>query len=1056
MGQPNVYPLAWLRVATGSYRPLSDRSLPAAGPAEAVAIPQQSALLLSIKIKSESLYDKVINRRDDQEISQALSRYHHRVITRAAPLMFFSGVGVVKLADNNRVYLCENSQWQADLFPSSEALAAQPSVRAATPYRLNESLVVRGGVLCAFVEQARSGADAGQPGYRLLCLRRQKPLQTWLDAAPRELGWQDLEGAVQAVHPSAKPPAIAAYLGELSDLGIIQDRNQNPAPGGSDDPEGKHPQPEEGDNRRDESFERYRLSTQLGGLDADKIDVLQRLIKNEIVKLKTGTGSGLAGEKGAVRGHALLNAELQHKIRDGGLSAAGFLALAEAIAALPQLWSSGLAGYRQRIADHLAAGSLTRRVPLLELTYAVAKSARLEDTLPPRSEDVGPPWSSLRPALWQAELTGQEEIQLTSPARRPDAASRDPSDLPQVPRWVEARARLLCQGGRDRLWLLACTSQVGQGLTRLLQRRPHDPMLRQLQTIWAAQAEAAAPAILAEITCGGGGRARDISRRPLTYPFQIVLHGAASVPPSHQIHPRELSVFLAADGPVLWWERAGVPVIAHQLSTLLLAAYSPVVHVLLALDPRPRSFALHLPTQGLPVRTARLAYGDVILQPQTWLLPPNLQQALRQPRRERDEAELRRLIAGWRERYQVPRVVRLGDMEHNAVDLQGPHALSELETLVQDGLDRVTEEFLDDDSPVQGSDGPRVAEAVVHIELPHQGGRTPPTATAVPPSPPGSLQTEALRRAHVFPPGSSWLYLKLYYGPGLGSDGAARLFIDDDLLGRFVSPLFAELEKQALISDFHFVRYADPEAHLRLRLRPSSDDPEAATRLLGWLFPRLAAEAQARAFERFVVDTYVREVDRYGGPALIALAEQLFTEDSRLSLRLLAACYRGRLDAELDLRRLLPIVTFHLLFRGFGFDLPARERYLSALRAGSTIPDWRKRQRDAEYRRLAGRLQALLSQLEGDSPAGDALWGRSDVRAWYGTYEDAVRVTASQFQSLEAERRTPLIDIVGALFHMHCNRLLGSPELESDVVYFAQRSAQALLSRRAAAQRSQP
>jgi thiopeptide-type bacteriocin biosynthesis protein len=757
---------------------------------------------------------------------------------------------------------------------------------------------------------------------------------------------------------------------------------------------------------------------------------------------------------------------LTFRRRAGGLSAAWFLPLAEAMHALPALWSDGLASYRAQIADYLAQGTLTRRVPLLDVVYAVARSARLEDTLaatgPVPSSAQGALLDTLMQRLWQADLDGSDEIQLSeADLAAVPGRERAGGQGPAPPRFVEAWVRLLRHRGRTRPWLLSASRQIGLGANRLLQRMPDEPMLAQLRSIWSAQEQAAAPAILAEITGGGGGRARELSRRPVTYAHQIVLHGAASVPPSQQIHPHELSVFLSAEGPVLWWEARGVPVLAHQLSTVLLPAYSPVVHVLLALDPRPRSWGLRLPTLGLPVRTARVCYRDLILRPQTWLLPPNLRHALRQSPPARDEAALRRLLADWRARYQVPRIVRLGDMEHSAVDLEGPLALVELADLVDEGLERVTEEFLDEDSPVYGKDGPAVAEAVVQLSLARvpaprgtalaiaSDARVAASGAGVQPAP-GSLETPTLREQHTFSPGSRWLYLKLYYGGGLGSEAAARTFVDDDLLARSVAPLLAELERKRLIADFHFVRYADPEAHLRLRLRPASDDPDAALRLLRELAPRLDAEARARAVERWTVDTYVRELDRYGGPQLIEHAERLFTADSRLCLRILGAQRRDRLHPEREVQRLLPVVTLHRLLQGFGLDLSAREALLARLRARQAAtepwPTALRRRLDAEYRRLAPTLAALLRHVEGE--AGAPLLARADVQGFYAPYLAAVAEAAAAYHRAGSALTAPLTDILCALFHMHCNRLHESPALEAEAVYFAQRAADAVLAQR--------
>ncbi len=176
------------------------------------------------------------------------------------------------------------------------------------------------------------------------------------------------------------------------------------------------------------------------------------------------------------------------------------------------------------------------------------------------------------------------------------------------------------------------------------------------------------------------------------------------------------------------------------------------------------------------------------------------------------------------------------------------------------------------------------------------------------------LEERRLRNEHRFTPGSPWLYLKLYYGAGLGTEERTRTFLDEDLLGRWTAPFVRELEERGLLEEFHFVRSADPEAHLRLRLRPRG---RTGLELLEQVRCHLDAEADSYAVDRWEVATYEREVDRYGGPALIAAAEQLFTADSRLALHHFAARYRDELEDEFEAPVLWPIRFIQTLLRSF-------------------------------------------------------------------------------------------------------------------------------------------
>src|SRR5262249_22435572 len=87
------------------------------------------------------------------------------------------------------------------------------------------------------------------------------------------------------------------------------------------------------------------------------------------------------------------------------------------------------------------------------------------------------------------------------------------------------------------------------------------------------------------------------------------------------------------------------------------------------------------------------------------------------------------------------------------------------------------------------------------------------------------------------------------------------------------------------VDRWFFVRYGEPQWHLRVRLH-------GQPRVLHELLPDLLAAAEGTASGsglvwRSQVDTYEREVERFGGPLGIELAERAFHLDSEAVLHLL-------------------------------------------------------------------------------------------------------------------------------------------------------------------------
>ncbi|RZK60250.1 MAG: hypothetical protein EOO91_02130 [Pedobacter sp.] len=121
-------------------------------------------------------------------------------------------------------------------------------------------------------------------------------------------------------------------------------------------------------------------------------------------------------------------------------------------------------------------------------------------------------------------------------------------------------------------------------------------------------------------------------------------------------------------------------------------------------------------------------------------------------------------------------------------------------------------------------------------------------------------------------PGSEWLYLEIYCHPNKSNY----------LLLGWVS-LFLK-SNRALIKKWFFIRYADPQPHLRLRLQLR--DPNTANKMLSAMQKLLQPELNKGFVTDFNVKTYHRETQRYGA-ARMFLVEQFFNIDSKCVMRLI-------------------------------------------------------------------------------------------------------------------------------------------------------------------------
>jgi len=153
-----------------------------------------------------------------------------------------------------------------------------------------------------------------------------------------------------------------------------------------------------------------------------------------------------------------------------------------------------------------------------------------------------------------------------------------------------------------------------------------------------------------------------------------------------------------------------------------------------------------------------------------------------------------------------------------------------------------------------------------------------PLAAIARPVPQRAWSGHTISREHGHLPGSGeWLYLKLYAHPG------RQTAILIHHLPNLVSAWGSEPE-------WWFLRYPDPEQHLRLRIRLGGTDDvgKAAVGTAEW-----AAELRCLGLVGQVQwDTYYPETGRFGGGAALAAAEAVFAADSAAAIAQLT--YTGR------------------------------------------------------------------------------------------------------------------------------------------------------------------
>jgi thiopeptide-type bacteriocin biosynthesis protein len=277
--------------------------------------------------------------------------------------------------------------------------------------------------------------------------------------------------------------------------------------------------------------------------------------------------------------------------------------------------------------------------------------------------------------------------------------------------------------------------------------------------------------------------------------------------------------------------------------------------------------------------------------------------------------------------------------------------------------------------------------------------------------------------ARVFTAGSEWLSCKLYCGAGTA----------DGLIRDVVRPLAAEVLGAGLADRWFFLRYGDPGWHVRVRFH---GDP---TVLAAQVLPRLQAACAPFVddgrISAVVVDTYRREVERYGGPLGVELFELWSSIDST-AVADLVALLAG--DDGLDIRWRAAVAGADGQLAALGFDVPTRQRLVRSWRDGLVAEHGATgtnllRHAGGVHRKEKDALARLLVAPEDDLDPPLVI-----VRRVLARRNESLAVIGLQLREGEADGRLAgsIESIAGSFTHLHVNRLLrGAPRAQELVIY---------------------
>ncbi len=563
---------------------------------------------------------------------------------------------------------------------------------------------------------------------------------------------------------------------------------------------------------------------------------------------------------------------------------------------------------------------------------------------------------------------------------------------------------------------------LGPSGVRLLGRFCHaDSLLRSQVENHIQEEERLNPdAVYAEVVHIPQGRTGNVIFRPILRSHEIPYLGRSGAVSNQQIPVTDLMVSVVGARVILRSRRLGREVIPRLTSAHNYFSGSlPIYHFLGTLQDQDIAKGLHWNwgifegARFLP----RVSIGKIVLCRARWRIYREELEILTKT----NGVELFRAVQDLRTKRKMPRFVRLSEGD-NELPIDFENVLS-VENFVRIAKNRnqitLIEMFPEaKELCVTGDTGSYVSEIIVPFV------KTKNTE-----------KRESVRKNHnilsvqsnnpiqrCFSPGSEWLYLKLYC-----SISNADLILRDK-----VPQVWHQLFSARIIDQWFFIRYSDPDWHLRIRFHVCPDkNCEDVISMLYKTFDPLLSNG---LIWRIQLDTYEREIERYGGQEAIEIAEKIFHIDSEAVLNIIHS-YPS--DKGMDTRCHLALLGIDRLLSDFGFDLQAkyelvktcREMFGREFRADTTSL---RHQLGRKFRQERRSLESLMDiELLRNSPIARGL-------EILNNRSRRLKPLIKEMEMIgqNGELGLSLREMVPSFTHMFVNRLLRSSQRAQELVLY--------------------
>lgn len=263
--------------------------------------------------------------------------------------------------------------------------------------------------------------------------------------------------------------------------------------------------------------------------------------------------------------------------------------------------------------------------------------------------------------------------------------------------------------------------------------------------------------------------------------------------------------------------------------------------------------------------------------------------------------------------------------------------------------------------------------------------------------------------------GSEWLYFKIYCHPSRSNE----------LLIKEILPLSQQWELEGILKQWFFVRFSDPEYHLRIRF---NINPDRIQKIISDFTEKCSILINYGIISNFQIAVYERELERYT-PELIDKVENVFCSSTMLIIEYL----KKEANDILNLNYCnIAFVHIEALLNTFGFSLPDKielfyQLYHSFYGEFKQSNDLRNKLRK-KFRELRSSLRSDISENVENPNLPDTL-----------LIEKIDKFKKAQVSLIKKMNEWPTAQrnrLTGDIVHMHLNRLFTDRQRKQEVILY--------------------